>query len=156
MKPIITLKDITAENFFECVLLKGDSSKGHYLFEEHVASNAFSIAQSKVEPEWITKAIYNEENKMVGFAMYGYSNKLDVYFITRLMISYDYQAKGYGKAAMLSIIEEMRKYPCNEIYTSFVPTNIKAKYLYTSLGFEDTGNAVEFGDESEPLFCLKF
>ncbi|MFT4416277.1 GNAT family N-acetyltransferase [Fredinandcohnia humi] len=151
----ITLKDITSENFFQCIFLKSENSTQYTLFEENVASNAFSLAQTKVEPEWVTKAIYNEEDKMVGFTMYGRSPVLNVYFITRLMIDHRYQGKGYGRLAMLEIIEQMKQFPCDEIYTSFVPTNDRAKKLYTSLGFEDTGRSVEFGNESEPLFCLK-
>lgn len=150
----ITLRDIDRENFFQCIMLKSQESKGCPLFEENVTSNAFSIAQSKVEPEWITRAIYNEENQMIGFAMYGLSPILNVYFITRLMIDYKYQGKGYGRLAMLEIIRKMREFSCGEIYTSFVPTNVRAKKLYMSLGFKDTGRVVEFGGETEPLYCL--
>ncbi|MGJ7912527.1 GNAT family N-acetyltransferase [Neobacillus sp. LXY-1] len=99
--------------------------------------------------------MYNEDDKMVGFTMFGLSPILNVYFITRLMIDYRYQGKGYGKAAMLEIINQMKQFPWEEIFTSIVPTNERAKQLYTSLGFKDTGRAVEFGNESEPLFCLK-
>ncbi|SOC19494.1 diamine N-acetyltransferase [Ureibacillus xyleni] len=153
----ITLQEIDSKNFFQCIMLKSKNYKGYHLFEEHVASNAFSIAQSKVEPDWITKAIYNTENQMVGFAMYGLSPLLNVYFITRLMIDYKFQGNGYGKQAMLEIIEEMKRlYSCEEIYTSFVPTNERAKKLYMGLGFQDTGREVEFGGETEPLYCLKF
>lgn len=151
----VTLKDINRDNFFQCILLKSQESDRYYLFEENVASNAFSIAQSKIEPDWVTKAIYNKEDQMVGFAMYGLSPMLNVYFITRLMIDYNFQGKGYGRSAMLEIIEQMKQFPCEEIYTSFVPANEKAKKLYSSLGFQDTGRVVEFGDESEPLYCLK-
>lgn len=76
-----------------------------------MASNAFSIAQSKIEPDWVTKAIYNKEDQMVGFAMYGLSQMLNIYFITRLMIDYNFQGKGYGRSAMLEIIEQMKQYP---------------------------------------------
>ncbi|MCM3364014.1 GNAT family N-acetyltransferase [Niallia sp. HCP3S3_B10] len=150
----ITLRDIDSTNFFQCILLKSQESKGYPLFEEHVASNAFSIAQSKVEPEWITKAIYNKESQMIGFAMYGLSPILNVFFITRLMIDYRYQGKGYGRLAMLEIIQELKEISSGEIYTSFVPSNGRAKKLYTSLGFKDTGRVVEFGGETEPLYCL--
>jgi diamine N-acetyltransferase len=150
----VTLRDIDRYNFFECIMLKSQDSKGYPLFEEYVASNAFSIAQSKVEPEWMTKAIYNEENQMIGFAMYGLSPMLNVYFITRLMIDYRYQGKGYGRLAMMEIIHELKEISSGEIYTSFVPSNGRAKALYMSLGFSDTGRVVEFGGETEPLYCL--
>ncbi|MGJ7912526.1 hypothetical protein [Neobacillus sp. LXY-1] len=43
-KSSITLKEITSENFFQCVFLKSEESDQYRLFEENVASNAFSIA----------------------------------------------------------------------------------------------------------------
>lgn len=54
----IQLRDITSDNFMECVLLQSSDTKERPLFEEHVASNAFSLAQAKIEPEWLPKAIY--------------------------------------------------------------------------------------------------
>ncbi|WP_147534564.1 GNAT family N-acetyltransferase [Bacillus marasmi] len=151
----VALKDIDNKNFYQCILLKSEESDQHTLFEENVASNAFSIAQSKVEPEWETKAIYNEEDQLVGFAMYGLSPILNVFFISRLMIDYRFQGNGYGRLSVLEIIKQMRKSVCGEIYTSFVPTNVKAKKIYTSIGFTDTGRSVEFGNESEAIYCLK-
>jgi diamine N-acetyltransferase len=151
----IALKDIDSKNFYQCILLKSEESNQHTLFEENIASNAFSIAQSKVEPEWETKAIYNEEDKIIGFSMYGLSPILNVYFITRLMIDYHYQGKGYGRLALLAIVEQMRKTNCEEIYTSFVPTNERAKNLYTSIGFKDTGRSVEFGNDSETIYRME-
>lgn len=151
----VALKDIDSKNFYQCILLKSEESNQHTLFEENIASNAFSIAQSKVEPEWETKAIYNEKDEVVGFAMYGLSPILNVYFISRLMIDYRYQGNGYGRQAILEMIEDMRKSHCEEIYTSFVPSNEKAKHIYTSIGFKDTGRSVEFGNESETIYCLK-
>jgi diamine N-acetyltransferase len=149
----ITLREVTRENFWPCILLKSAEYKGYHLFEEHVTSNAFSLAQAKVEPEWIPKAIYADE-QLVGFAMYGTESKHNIPFITRLIIDYKHQRKGYGKAAMRLIIEELRSLGNQEIYTSIVSTNEAAKELYTSIGFRDTGREIGFGDEKEPLYCL--
>ncbi|QRG68442.1 GNAT family N-acetyltransferase [Brevibacillus choshinensis] len=149
----ISLREVTRENFWPCILLKSMDYKGLHLFEEHVTSNAFSLAQAKVEPEWIPKAIYIDD-QLVGFTMYGLEMKNHFYFITRLMIDYRFQGKGYGKAAMLLVIDELKSLGLKEIYTSFVPSNEGAKKLYTSIGFRFTGRDIEFGDEKEPLYCL--
>ena len=151
----IQLKDITTNNFFECILLKSEDVQGYRIFETNVTSNAFSLAQSKVEPNWIPKAIYDDE-KMVGFTMYGFETNYKFYFVTRLMIDYRHQGKGYGKQAILKVIEEIKKLSCSEVYTSIVPTNQVAKRLYTSIGFVDTGKTIEFGGEYEPLYRLRF
>lgn len=56
----VLLKDIDETNWLECIFLTTDPDKNHYLVEKFVASNAVSIAQSKIEKGWITKAIYSE------------------------------------------------------------------------------------------------
>ena len=99
---IINLRDITNENFIECIKLTTNKDDNHTIFEEFVASNAFSIAQSKIQDGWVTKAIY-EDDTMVGFTMYGFEGNF--YEICRLMIDHRYQQKGYGTIALTKIIE---------------------------------------------------
>jgi diamine N-acetyltransferase len=45
------------------------------------------------------------------------------------MIDYRHQGKGFVKHAMLKIIEAMKKFPCKEVYTSFVPSNERVKKI---------------------------
>ena len=147
----IYLKDIDEDNLVECTLLTTDKDGKHYVFEEFVASNAFSIAQSKVQKGWNVKAIYDDD-LMIGFTMYGYCYEEAFYEICRLMIDHKYQGKGYGKLALIKIIEEMKKQEdCKEIYISFDPKNNIARSLYESLGFKDTGRTLE----DELLFKLE-
>ncbi len=44
------------ENCLACILLKSAEHPGHHLFETHVTSNTFSLAQAKVEQEWRPRA----------------------------------------------------------------------------------------------------
>ncbi|HMS64030.1 MAG TPA: GNAT family N-acetyltransferase [Ignavibacteria bacterium] len=145
----IILKDITKENYREAVKLK--------LTEEHaefVAPNVFSIAQSKFYSSWKPTAIYNDE-EMIGFLMYGEDdvNEGDgSIWIIRLMIVEEHQRKGYGREAMLKLIETIKNnYENKEIFISFVPENSSAMNLYESIGFEDTGRI----EEGEKVYCLK-
>lgn len=147
----ITLRDIDTTNWTKCIFLTTDPDNNHYLLEEYVASNAVSLAQSKIEPGWITKAIYHEDT-MVGFTMYGFPEDEQIFAICRLMIDHRYQRQGFGRKALELIIEEMTKNEdCSEIYISFEPENLAAKKLYGELGFEDTGRIVE----DEILYCLQ-
>lgn len=139
----IYLKNIDKENWKECIFLTTNNENKHFVCEKFVASNALSIAQSKVEDGWITKAIYNED-KMIGFAMYGFSYEQSFYEICRIMIDHKYQGKGYGKAALRKIIEEMKKFKdCKEIFLSFDPENQKGLKLYESFNFKDTGKIID-------------
>ncbi|MBK8550723.1 MAG: GNAT family N-acetyltransferase [Ignavibacteria bacterium] len=145
----IELRDITKDNYRESVKLKVKNGQ-----EEFVALNVFSIAQSKFYSSWKPTAVYSDE-EMVGFLMYGEDdvNEGDgTIWIIRLMIDEKYQGKGYGKEAMIKLIEHIKNnYEQEEVFVSFVPANEGAKILYESLGFIDTGRI----EEGELVYCLK-
>ncbi len=131
----VTLKEITLENWIECVRLQPSEEQ-----KEFVASNLFSIAESKFHPSWEPLAIY--ANKiMVGFIMYGPEEGHEGrYWVIRLMIDQNHQRKGYGNAAMREALRRIKDKPdYRELLISFVPENIAARKLYESLGFVDTG-----------------
>ena len=131
----ITLREITPENFSAVIAL--DVAEDQKLF---VAPNVKSIAQAKVYPDSNPLAIYNGDDEPVGFVMYGYDREDEKYYLGRLMIDAEHQGKGYGKAATLEVIRRMREIDgCNAIYLSFVPENTGAEKLYSSVGFEKTG-----------------
>ena len=131
----VSLREITPENFKECVELKvADAQK------TFVAPNVMSIAQSKILfPHANTMAVYAGD-EIVGFVMYGLDTDDNQYCLGRLMIDEKHQGKGYGRAATLEVIKELKKIEdCKEIYLSFAPENENAEKLYKSIGFERTG-----------------
>ena len=130
----ISLREITPENFDECVNLKvADAQK------TFVAPNVMSIAQSKIYPTHLPFAVYNDD-EMVGFVLYGFDTEDEKFYLGRLMIDEKFQGKGYGRAATLEVIKELKKIEdCKEIYLSFAPENENAEKLYKSIGFERTG-----------------
>ncbi len=130
----ITLRDITKDNWRECIDLKVGLGQ-----ENFVASNLYSLAESKFEPEWTPLTIYSGET-MVGFTMYGRDDRDGSYWIIRLMVDAAHQGRGYGRAAMAEVIRRLRALPdCREIKISFAPENIAAEKLYLDLGFQRTG-----------------
>lgn len=136
----VTLREITRDNWRECVRVRVDASQTQF-----VASNMFSLAQSKYEPECVPLAVYDDE-QMVGFVMYKPEDYglAKIWFIERLMIGADHQKKGYGRAAMTALIERLRSQQgYNAILISFVPGNDIAQKLYSDLGFIDTGEIEE-------------
>ena len=136
----ITLCEITRDNWRECVRLKVADDQ-----QKFVASNAVSLAQSKYEPESVPLAVCDGDT-IVGFVMYhpedyGLSK---IWFIERLMVGAQYQGKGYGRAAMEALIARLKGIPgYAAILISFVPDNVAAEKLYSSLGFMDTGEIEE-------------
>lgn len=130
----ITLKEVTQQNWRECVDLKVAPEQEHF-----VVPNLFSIAESKFEPDWRPLAIYAGDI-IVGFTMYGRDERDSSYWIIRLMIDAAYQGRGYGRAAMTEVIRQLKQKPdCREIKISFVPENVAAEKLYLGLGFKPMG-----------------
>ncbi len=134
----IELRPIDEENFRPVVGL--DVRPGQNTF---VATNVFSIAESKVSPYLEPRAVY-AEGELVGFTLYGRDPETGKYWIVRLMVDAAHQGKGYGRAAVLALIEELRAMPeCSEIFLSLVPGNEAAEGLYQSVGFERTGEIAD-------------
>jgi diamine N-acetyltransferase len=130
----VSLRQITPENFDECINLKVADGQ-----ENFVAPNVKSIAQSKVYPTMNISAVYDED-EMVGFVMFGFDPDDEKYYLVRLMVDEKHQGKGYGKAATQEVINQLKQVEdCRELYLSFVPENAGAERLYNSVGFERTG-----------------
>lgn len=137
----IRIADITPENFTPCINLKVADGQ-----ENFVAPNVRSIAESKIYPFLVPRAIYNGA-EMIGFALHGREPETGKVYLARLMIDAAHQGKGFGRAAVKELIEEMcREYECEEIFLSFVPDNVGAAALYQSVGFERTGETDESGE----------
>ena len=137
----LTLREIKPLNFEECIQLKVGRN------QNFVASNVYSIAESKLHPDWILKAIYFGE-KMVGFIMFSYSKR--ELFIRRLMIDKKFQKRGYGKSALDVVKEFAIESGATKIKVSTVKENVRAIKLYGQFGFKDTGMM----DEDEKIFIL--
>lgn len=147
---MIRLETISGRNVWEILKLKvGEHQKSF------VAPNDVSIIEAYVA---ITSGghafpfgIYDDEIP-VGFCMIGYGTDdswedapavaKDSYNIWRLMIDRQYQGRGYGKAAMNLILDFIASEPCGPAgicWLSYEPENTGAKALYSSFGFQETG-----------------
>ena len=80
------------------------------------------------------------DGEYVGFTMYGeFIDPYRVWF-DRFFIDERYQGKGYGKAVIGIILENIAKdYNCKEIHLSVYPHNTPAISLYKKMGFVFTG-----------------
>ena len=143
---MIKLKEIDRNNFEDVIKLS--------VFEEQknfVASNIFSLAQAKAQPECVPLAIYHDKD-LVGFVMYALDTEDKEYWIYRLMIDKRYQKMGYGRAVMQSILDRIASHkPNGKVYLSFDPANTVAKKLYEDMGFIADGRIIE----GEVVYCLK-
>ncbi|ERJ59878.1 GNAT family N-acetyltransferase [Sphingobacterium paucimobilis] len=137
----ITLRPVTADNYYDVSLLTTNVDGIPTLDEEFICCNALSLAESKYFPDLQPQALYDGEVP-VGFILWGpYVNDQNNYWVLRYMIDYRHQGKGYGKRAFRLFIEELRMSEViSELYLGLDPSNKKAISLYTSCGFEFTGH----------------
>ncbi len=138
--PSIALVPVNRANFRACVDLEVASEQ-----EGFVATNVFSIAQAKVEPTWVPLAIVNGD-EVVGFAMYGLDVESGQWWIIRIMIGTEHQGRGFGAAALASLISRLaEREGATEIRLGCVIGNDRAKRSYERHGFRETGE-VEDGE----------
>ena len=136
---MLSLVEIDRHNYLSILDLSVSEEQRSF-----VASNTYSLAQAFVQPECVPLALY-AENKPVGFAMYCIDESDREYWIYRLMIDQRHQGRGYGRAAMLLLIDRIRSEMDEQqhrIFISFEPENEVAKSLYESLGFVPDGRVL--------------
>ena len=113
--------------------------------EMMVAPNAVSIAQAHFNNKAWFRGIYADDTP-VGFVMLYDDSDKPMYFLWRLMITGPHQGKGFGRQAMLRLIEYVKGQPgATELKASYMPIPGGPGPFYESLGFEPTGEME--GDE---------
>ncbi|MBC7960142.1 MAG: GNAT family N-acetyltransferase [Vallitaleaceae bacterium] len=137
---MILFKEVTKENFWDCIGLSVAKEQVDF-----VTSNAVSIAQSKIQPECMPLAVYDDD-MMVGFIMYCIDEEDGEFWIYRMMIDEKYQSRGYGRKSLEKLIEMIKQ---NKFHnTIFLGVHNESKYaveLYQSFGFYFNGQV--FGSE---------
>ena len=94
-------------------------------------------------------------DEVVGYATTACDpNSADNYWIDDIMIAASQQGKGYGRAAMVEVLKMIvGRYPrCEAVRLTCFRANTNAAALYTSMGFEPTGEVDnEFGEPNYKL-----
>ena len=135
---MINLQIITKDNLSPIMKLKVKDDQ-----QDQVASNAVSIAQAHYSDKAWFRGIYFDDTP-VGFVMLSIDKEKKEYWVWRYMIDKNHQGKGYGKAALLQVIDFMKTLPdIEEILLSYVPKENGANAFYTKVGFIDTGKKIE-------------
>lgn len=137
----IQLREVDIHNFDEVINLPLLPHQENYL-----ASNAYSLAQSKYDTYYRPRAIYADD-QLTGFLMYKTmddENRPRQYAIHRFMIDHRQQGRGIGRQALQLAIEEIRQdLQAERITICYLPENPVAKDFYASFGFVETGEDEE-------------
>ena len=127
----VRLEPVTAKNWKACIALELAPDQKNF-----VPSNLYSIAETQFYEHARSKAIYNEQDQAVGYALFGRDILTNKWKIFRLMIDKSHQGRGYGESAMKEIIEQIsQEADGNEILICYQDANQVARRLYAKLGF---------------------
>ena len=148
---MLRLEKVNGKNVWELLKLRVSEEQKNF-----VADNDISIIEAYTAITGNGYAfpfgIYDGDTP-VGFLMIGFD--ADDYWadapaiakgnynLWRLMIDKAYQGKRYGKEAVKLALEFIRTYPCGDAeycWLSYEPENRVAAKLYSSFGFEETGD----------------
>ncbi|MCL1079832.1 GNAT family N-acetyltransferase [Parashewanella spongiae] len=129
----LSLQPITKQNYEAVCEL--DVTKEQ---EDNVASNMWSIVESKFNEGYETRAIYQGEEP-VGFFMW-VKESADKVSIWRFMIDKSHQNKGLGRKALELALNEIKQDSNTKVIEiCYDPSNPVAKDFYSSFGFNEVG-----------------
>lgn len=151
MAASVSLREITADTVGNVIALSVAENQRRF-----VADNAVSLAQALFAPEAWYRAIYCGE-EVVGFVMLADDSLLPSppeqpeVGVWRFMLDARYQGRGIGRAALLQVIEHVRrKGTFKSLELSYVPGPGCPEPFYRGLGFCHTGRE----DEGEIVLQL--
>ena len=142
--------------------------------KDFVADNAYSLAQAyacNAEGKIAQPFGIYDGDEPVGFLMISYdcfnseeawggpvpAYVRDSYYIWRFMIGKNHQKKGYGRDAMILLLDYIRTFPFGKAkycWISYEPQNEAARNLYLSFGFEEQPADYVEGEEMPAVLTL--
>jgi diamine N-acetyltransferase len=115
-----------------------------------VASNVWTIAETRWYPWTELRGIY-DDGEMVGFLAYGRDPADGEFWLYRLMVDRNVQGRGFGRAGLLALIEDLRlDETCLRLTVGYEPDNVPAEQLYLSVGFV-RGEPAPWGESTANL-----
>ncbi|MCP4583230.1 MAG: GNAT family N-acetyltransferase [candidate division Zixibacteria bacterium] len=142
----IRLEPVTKENWEEVLKLKVHAHQ-----EKFVPLPAESLAVAYIKPwdEAVDPYAIYVDKTMAGLYYLSYTpGSPDNYWIGGFIIDKNYQGKGYGKAALMAILKQIKQlHPnCRVAKLTVEKDNDMAQKLYKGLGFSDTGKTNKYDE----------
>lgn len=150
----LTMREVTRENWRATLRLAVHPEQQRFIADT-VPIAAIALAKAYIRPGgllWLPYAFY-AQSQMIGFTELAYEpGSTDTYWLYHFFIDRTYQGQGYGKKALLLLLDEIKQQHahCRSIRLTVHPDNTRAQHLYTGAGFQPTGDTME----GEPIYQL--
>jgi len=139
----ITIREVTRDNWQEALRLAVHPEQMRFIADyEPIA--AIALAKAYIRPGglvWIPYAFYAGAT-LVGFVILAYEpGSKENYWFFHFFIDKQYQGQGYGKQALQTLLRFIKEHfvECRAVYITVHPENERAIRLYTTAGFQATG-----------------
>ncbi len=143
--PRIRLAPVSAGNRAAVLALELAEEQRDFL-----ADNAYSLREARRDKDARPRAV-TLDGRVIGFLMYDASNG-DEALLYRFMIDRREQGRGYGRAALAALLDEIRALGhVHDVLVGYMPQNEGARRLYQSAGFVDEGT----DDDGEMIARLR-
>jgi diamine N-acetyltransferase len=130
----VKLVDVDSENWREVADLEVIAEQQRF-----VAPASRYLCLCHYGGVWSPLAI-KADDRVVGFVMWAVDPDDRSGWIGGLVIGREHQRRGYGRAAVLTLLERLRRdQGCPTAALSYAPDNAAARALYASAGFAETG-----------------
>jgi diamine N-acetyltransferase len=133
----VDLRAVDESNWEACATLRPAAGQ-----ERFVATVAYYLCMCHYERAWQPLAIYAGSD-VVGFVMWAVDPEDGSHWIGGLVIDAERQGEGHGRAAMTALLQRFRDAGATDAALSYEPENERARALYASLGFRETGERAE-------------
>lgn len=138
---MLTVTPVDAENWRAVAALRVHPEQAGW-----VAEPAYYLALCHYSPQgWSPLAGVDEDGRVVGFLMWAVDTADGAAWLGGIIIDAEQQGRGFGRALVTATLDHLKSLGHNMFALSYEPDNERAKGLYTSLGFVESGE-VE-GDE---------
>ena len=132
--PTIQLTEVTADNWRACADLEVTADQ-----QAFVAPVTRYLCLCHYGSVWRPLAV-TAGGEVVGFVIWAVDHDDHSGWIGGLVIGREHQRRGYGRAAVLALVERLRRDEgCPAAALSYSADNAAARALYAALGFAETG-----------------
>jgi diamine N-acetyltransferase len=129
----ISVRAVDASNWRDCAAVSAAGSPNDF-----VKPVCYYLALCHYGGVWHPLALYAGD-KVVGFAMWAVDPADQSGWLGGVTITADEQGRGLGRTAVAAALEYLRAQGCVSAALSYAPDNERAKHVYASLGFVETG-----------------